>query len=37
MARHVRFHETGGPEVLKIEEVPTLNLNQVKSVFEFMH
>ncbi|NIE63185.1 zinc-dependent alcohol dehydrogenase family protein [Burkholderia sp. Ax-1719] len=23
MARHVRFHETGGPEVLKIEEVPT--------------
>lgn len=23
MAKHVRFHETGGPEVLKIEEVPT--------------
>lgn len=23
MARHVRFHENGGPEVLKIEEVPT--------------
>ncbi len=23
MARHVRFHETGGPEVLKIEEVET--------------
>ncbi len=23
MARHIRFHETGGPEVLKIEEVPT--------------
>lgn len=23
MARHVRFHETGGPEVLKIEEVQT--------------
>jgi len=23
MARHVRFHETGGPEVLRIEEVPT--------------
>jgi NADPH:quinone reductase-like Zn-dependent oxidoreductase len=23
MARHVRFHETGGPEVLKIEEVVT--------------
>lgn len=23
MARHVRFHETGGPEVLKIDQVPT--------------
>ncbi|GGF15193.1 NADPH:quinone reductase [Aliidongia dinghuensis] len=23
MARHVRFHETGGPEVLRIDEVPT--------------
>jgi NADPH:quinone reductase-like Zn-dependent oxidoreductase len=23
MARHVRFHKTGGPEVLQIDEVPT--------------
>ena len=23
MARHIRFHKTGGPEVLQINEVPT--------------
>jgi NADPH:quinone reductase-like Zn-dependent oxidoreductase len=36
MAKHVRFHETGGPEVLKIEEVPTQNLSPEKCVSAYM-
>ncbi len=31
MPKIVRFHETGGPEVLKIEDLPLLNLVRAKS------